>query len=553
MARLLARRAKEPTPDQYIGSQIETPDSLDLSFSTGLEEDEETKQKIAYLKYEAETVGDKNMELESENQRLRLLLRTRENDIFKLKNEYDELKQATTGGGLGSEKAIQRIVELSKKNRELQCKLGSETAAKNKLTERLNNVNNQEVQRKLKSAVKARKEETSAVSPAKDNERLLKEKVTVLSNKVTEVSHQIETTRQENKLLLKLLQKEVGEGTTVQSVLANPNSWRGRAEQISVLQNKLSQLKADDTPPSRMELKRHREIKNMENNRKKQLQDCKKEIESLKQEVAQSKKNYDAVKARNNTLSSEMRTLRAQIAALVDKGRNDDNLISQLLEEKEQAGGDWGVSGNVDEQAQQIQQLSDQVEMLHLNVGQKERRISQLEEEITRSREISMNMRPVTVQQPRSAPEVTSTSSKPQEAGFDTTYLLRATEVEKDRLFELTDVLNQRISKLEEDKVSNETQNKRFSRQVVDLEKIVENLKCKKLPRCDACNQSATLLHPPPDAQLSILEDEVMVLKSHVEAISSERQQDLMKYKQLLDQSRQIFVAGLKEMQKSAQ
>ena len=44
-----------------------------------------------------------------------------------------------SGGGLGSEKAIQRIVELSKKNRELQCKLGSETAAKNKLAERINN------------------------------------------------------------------------------------------------------------------------------------------------------------------------------------------------------------------------------------------------------------------------------------------------------------------------------------------------------------------------------------------------------------------------------
>ena len=54
-----------------------------------------------------------------------------------------------------------------------------------------------------------------------------------------------------------------------------------------------------------------------------------------------------------------------------------------------------------------------------------------------------MNIRPVTVQQPRSAPEVSS--SKP-EAGFDTTYLLRATEVEKDRLFELTDVLNQRLT-----------------------------------------------------------------------------------------------------------
>ena len=53
--------------------------------------------------------------------------------------------------------------------------------------------------------------------------------------------------------------------------------------------------------------------------------------------------------------------------------------------------------------------------------------------------------------------------------------------------------------------------------------------------------------------RVHILEDEVVVLKSHVEAISAERQQDLVKYKQLLDQSRQIFITGLKEMQKSSQ
>ena len=73
-------------------------------------------------------------------------------------------------------------------------------------------------------------------------------------------------------LTFQLLQKEVGEGTTVQSILANPNSWRGRSEQIAVLQNKLSNLKADETPPSRMEQKRQRDIKNLEKNRKKQLQ-----------------------------------------------------------------------------------------------------------------------------------------------------------------------------------------------------------------------------------------------------------------------------------------
>ena len=64
------------------------------------------------------------------------------------------------------------------------------------------------------------------------------------------------------------------------------------------------------------------------------FQDCQKEVETLTQDLVQSKRNYDAVKARNTTLSSEMKTLRAQVAALVEKGRNDDNLITQLLEEK---------------------------------------------------------------------------------------------------------------------------------------------------------------------------------------------------------------------------
>ena len=74
-------------------------DSLNLSFGTGLE-DEEAKEKIAYLSYNAETLEEKNSELEEENQRLRGLLRTRENDLFKLKNDMDELKHATGGNEL---------------------------------------------------------------------------------------------------------------------------------------------------------------------------------------------------------------------------------------------------------------------------------------------------------------------------------------------------------------------------------------------------------------------------------------------------------------------
>ena len=96
LAKLLARRAKEPSPPPSMTSPT---DSLNLSFGTGLE-DEEAKEKIAYLSYNAETLEEKNSELEEENQRLRGLLRTRENDLFKLKNDMDELKHATGGNEL---------------------------------------------------------------------------------------------------------------------------------------------------------------------------------------------------------------------------------------------------------------------------------------------------------------------------------------------------------------------------------------------------------------------------------------------------------------------
>ena len=159
-----------------------------------------------------------------------------------------------------------------------------------------------------------------------------------------------------------------------------------------------------------------------------------------------------------------------------------------------------------------------------------------------------MNLRPVS--QPRSAPTEGSNILKNGGGGFDTPYLLRATEVEKDRLFELTDVLNSRfvpswmgysiiwhpllimgnlslililfclgyllliytsrlsctfqdngntilsyypsywpdsmivethspfrISRLEEDKVEGETSLRKSCRQLVDLERLVENLK----------------------------------------------------------------------------
>ena len=49
--------------------------------------------------------------------------------------------------------------------------------------------------------------------------------------------------------------------------------------------------------------------------------------------------------------------------------------------------------------------------------------------------------------------------------------------------------------------------------------------------------------------RVDILEDEVEVLKSHLDAVTEERKSDLQKYKGLLEQSRGVFLAALKQYQ----
>jgi len=535
--RLLKRRLpahKEPSPD----------DGLELDLNSGLEDEEMTK-KVEFLTYQTETLEQKTGEMEGENQRLRVLLRTRENDMFKLKNDLDELKTATSGGGLGSEKAIQRIVELSKKNRDLISQLESEKNSIRKLKNQAASNNNQEVQRKLKSAVKAQKSPDIQA----DTERALKDKATSLSAKLTESQHQIVALKQEIKLHSRVLQREVGEGVTVQSILSNQASWKGRAEQISMLTTKVNNLKCNDTSsemsfntsPSKLERQRQKEIKQLENNRKHQINELKLENDKMKEESIQNKKNYDAVRARNTTLGQELKTVKSQLGALIDKGKNDDQLIDALMNEKGQA----PKEPNIDD----VWRREEEMECLRNLVKEKEQRISNLEKEITDFREKSIrgemptdSFRPAVLTHPRTAPGQDVRASKP----FDVQYLLRASEVEKERLFELTEMLNGRLSQLEGELAQAQTMSQRHNRLNVELEKQVQQLKCKKLPRCDMCNGPATI-HTNVDSQLAILQDEVEVLKTHVTAAQDARSQDLTRYKDLLKQSRSVFLEGLQQ------
>lgn len=55
------------------------------------------------------------------------------------------------------------------------------------------------------------------------------------------------------------------------------------------------------------------------------------DYEALLKDHEDVKKKLEASKARNKSLSSETKTLKAQISTLLEKGKHDDELVDALL------------------------------------------------------------------------------------------------------------------------------------------------------------------------------------------------------------------------------
>lgn len=56
------------------------------------------------------------------------------------------------------------------------------------------------------------------------------------------------------KIARKCIKKEIGENVSLSSLLSSKSSWRGRAQQISILQDKITDLKkstSDGTLPGK--------------------------------------------------------------------------------------------------------------------------------------------------------------------------------------------------------------------------------------------------------------------------------------------------------------
>ena len=155
-----------------------------------------------------------------------------------------------------------------------------------------------------------------------------------------ELRHKLETERAETDKLRRALVSEVGD--KLEDALANNGEgWKGRAQQIVMLKNKVRRLEREVSeagvrkrPPRRdVDAVAQRELEEARKEREREIQEVFEQKESLQREVVKVKETLQASQARVVAQTQEVQRNKDHIKSLLEKGDGDDELVDALRRE----------------------------------------------------------------------------------------------------------------------------------------------------------------------------------------------------------------------------
>nr|XP_045242357.1 coiled-coil domain-containing protein 13 isoform X3 [Macaca fascicularis] len=554
--RLQKQMEKKREKELSLKSRADDPEEpLEVSDGLSLLHTGEPNSKNSFdkrvLEDEIEHLRNELRETVDENGRLYKLLKERDFEIKHLKKKIEEDRLAFTGtAGVAGDMVATKIVELSKKNRLLMAESeGAKTRVK-QLTNRI-----QELERELQTALTrmSAKGATDAGAkplraqmgdralPETPEVKALQDRLAATNLKMSDLRNQIQSVKQELRMAQKVLASEVGEDVNVQQLLSSPGTWRGRAQQILVLQSKVRELEKQlgqsrsqsvgtgsdelsvypDPRKLSAQEKNLLRIRSLEREKQEGLEKLASERDGLQRELEELKKKFEGMRSRNKLLSSEVKTLKNQMGTLVEKGRHDDELIDALMDQLKQLQEILGSLSLQEEKTRVSQHHLDQqlnseaqrsnslVAQLRAMVAEREAKVRQLEMEIgqlnvhylrnkgvgegSSGREVSPAYTqfledPGLTKSPASADDhigrlgSSRFSDSPEQKGWQAQMteikaLWQAAEVERDRLTEFVTVLQKRVEESNSKLLESERKLQEERHRTVVLEQHLEKIR----------------------------------------------------------------------------
>ncbi|GAB1860624.1 Coiled-coil domain-containing protein 13 [Camponotus japonicus] len=565
-----------------------TSDDENVSSSKFMEE--QFPERIIFPEELNKFLQDRIQDLTAENECLRQAFEQAEEKLRKLSQEKLNSQNTVEKS---TESTRTKLIELGKKYRnqtaevetlKTKCKnLEATLVIKNEELERQKT----ELQQSLKSEARKNfgdkdgnqdntgEKDSRNNSSTKDDERIkcLKNKLQRAQTKLCESRNTCATLRQEINKAQKLLYSELGENVNINTLSNVPGNWRGRAEQIRNLQQKVAelQIRLSEHEKSQKESSDRQNLANFriaEKERRQHIENTAKELRQAEVALETSKRKLDASKARIKVLEHELNIAKGNIAMLNEKRSHDDRLIDALNERLKI------VEARYQEREIEVQNKEHKIERENVNiknelratllhVDQLCRRLEEREIEIDKLKngvisDESLKCRtPLrSDSRPKEGRQISPLTS-PRGLGEPNEYvtLALAAEAERVRLLELVTVLNQRLDKerneanaliellhKEKSKCAKlELKLRNLEKERVGLAKVDSGYRAKSYTKMSNLKPEEETNSEEVRFKIELLEEECLALKARLDTVQQDKTSDLAMYKRMLDQARKTF------------
>nr|CAD7424798.1 unnamed protein product [Timema monikensis] len=519
--------------------------------------------------------------LTDENGRLHRCLGERESELHianeKLQcNEKRHIASSLSvlsNQGQTSELAASKIVELSKKVRELSSEIEIQKRkcrlAEAKLAEfceaGLNSAEDKDIKPKQED-----------VEKDPNQVKLLTDKLQMTNQRLCDSRNQCQALKQDLRMVQKALCSEAGENVSIHSLSSN---WRGRAQQIAALQQKLLELQEKLNEQTEKQVVGNADnracvaMKVLEKERRIVQERTARELRERSVQLEDTKRRLDAGRARNKILEDELAGHKKRLSTLLDKGKHDDQLISMLTgqlsalekrcsdREDEARRANSGWEEDKQHLLQDITREKSKLEKTETILAEKNVKIDQLEEKLRQTLLIlSSNDK---LQRSSSQDILFSSSwslsklsehhqthsmSTQEPCNEDYQLLFLSGEAERARLLELVGVLNRRLNQQRDDaETVQECLRKERQKAAkletklarVELERSggskVNSYRNKRASESDIVSREITY-------KMELLREEVLALKTRLQCVQQEKDEDLKVYVNLLSEARRSLL-----------